>query len=457
LSASSKHEDILRHLKFTLAVGSEPKVYHGDGEDDFEFEIFRHQLEMRLDESIVFCTGVSKQAEMFCLKLAEASVVFFNKPYLDEIANFRRLTTYVFDGDDLYLMAMRLFCRTVGINVLKTGEAEAATAIFSKGLVGPRPKPDLGIPLKEVFRPALDIADEGHVVSRFYGLAHEVGHSAAKAAELSELVEDILPDSLIERYLTKCIQSLPEGSLVAAAAPSLIFGPDRMEICNPDHIREEAAADIFALDTLLETSLIISEKQNKVDWDPARFAAEFIRMTSVVYNMEICRHLAAPLQAKNFGERENLTLALQNIFFFIRRAAVKEYLAILVPTFFNETEPPEDQVFEWVGILDKIDREMFDLITTLGNAQMQVRDIVSHLVIDGIPSALPQNLVEEILEWPQVAFEKPYLPSGMEGAFSAFDPELYNLPDELRGFLELGREIGVQSKLFQHLEELVKN
>ena len=454
--SESDIEEAIQLARFDLGEGAEPVLYRGESDDDWPFLILREEVAQMLPEPLAICTVAGGAPGMSCFKNSSPALIVFNSRYQTQLTDFRRLLSPAWKDSDRGAMATRTFLKAVGQLALREGNGDAATASFLRAMAITPPMPDPAQDLAEIFRPISSaVVDTAHVVSRFYGLAHEAGHVFASGPGRDKAMRERFPDQDLVDALNWCAQQRRLPEMYGSELPGLMFGSDSLGLCDPQHLREEASSDIFAVLTLLPTAVRAVEQQASREFHPGYFALECEFMSVAIHYVELCRQLASVLgrQAEE-TQRDRFGFDIQACLATIRKFSVRPYLQeYLAALYFDNPEPTEEELIVVDGWLQEVDSELVRIVPPIRAAMSAALDF-ARSPFD--PSQCHRDLAalrrsterwtDESLH-PRDSFGDRLIRS-MRGWN-------YGMRREAQDFVELAREKRAGGELLEELERLV--
>jgi hypothetical protein len=442
--------------RFDLGESAEPVLYRGESDDDWPFEILLEEVAQMLPERLAICTIAGGAPGMSCFKNSDPALIVFNSRYQTQLTEFRRLLSPAWKDADRGAVSTRTFLKAIAQLALREGNGNAATAAFLRATTIPPPMPDPAQDLAEIFRPVTNaVVDTPYVVSRFYGIAHEVGHVFASVPGRDQVMRERYPDRDLVDALNWCAEQRKLPETYGSELPSLMFGSGSVGLCDPAHLREEAFSDVFAVLTLLPTAVRAVEQQASREFHPGYFAQECEFMSVAIHHVELCRRLASVLgHGAQETRRDRFGFDIQACLATIRKFAVRPYLQEnLAALHFDNPEPTDEElarVGEWLQVIDK---ELVRIVPPIRAAMLEALNFVrSPLDLRQCRGELTA-LRRSVEKWPEGASHpKDSFPDRLIRSMGGSD---YGVKREAQDFVNLAREKGAGGELVDELENLV--
>jgi hypothetical protein len=349
-----------RKLKFELGPGVALCLYDRSVHNPMNFVLDR--VEARLQRSIPTFWVDGGAPEVFCLRTPEATAVVFSRRHFEITALLRQLMLGVFEGELLVEIAERACLKIIGELALKHGNPDLAVLAYLKAEAG---KEVAILDPRNLHALETSPVDESYMLAWFFGLVHELGHIEMR--EAAAIVEAAYPDSTITAFLQARLEE--EGfteehkpialEVVTDAGPNSIFAPA--------HLREEAAADTFACDLLLRSTIEIMAERDGRRFDPLAFAAEHMIIVNVMGLIERCSRVARVASARSAATvKDAITLGFYPQALHFRMLIARQYLdkALACPVF-KTHEPSEEQEAVIREAINKISIEWRDRLAAL--------------------------------------------------------------------------------------------
>ena len=208
--------------------------------------------------------------------------------------------------------------------LMRQGSYDWGTYTFLRGLVGQSLFVDLG---ESITR--LDSApkDEGTLTSLFFGMLHELGHSASD--EFTDQFGPLgyLSDEAIIDWVRLVVDEWRAASgLDLPAVPAAAFSDDRHPL-NAALLRSEIRADLFAITALVRASHRAMAAPGR-PFDLNEFFAEPTLAVAPLWFLTICRDLAAHLSRGGSNTAEGLRMLFRPVPLNVRLFYLHEYVSV---------------------------------------------------------------------------------------------------------------------------------
>lgn len=192
-----------------------------------------------LEEDFIVVWVDGGYPEVFTLTGLPIPVTVFSTRYL-ELSSFVR-ALFVDDVMSASLrteLVERAVLKVVAELSLRRGNADAAVRCFARSIIGKRIwVPDTGL-LTDL---EITTVSEAYVASWFFGLVHELGHSAPVPFE-----DGLLGAAELEQNVRLGIESFDFANELDIDEQMAIIRRDRQHPLRPEHLRGEVAADLFS-------------------------------------------------------------------------------------------------------------------------------------------------------------------------------------------------------------------
>lgn len=247
-------------------------------------------------------------AEMFCLGTGDTFAVAFSDRYIIVAAQFRQLLMMAFDDEIRTDMAERLCLRVIAEFALQKGDPDLAALCFIKSKTGERVViADTRSTLALEYEPI----SERYMFAWFFGLLHEIGHQHAADPERRTFMEGVFPDEAVRDFIKEELESEDLPEVLRPDAEQLLA---TNSLFSPARLREEAFADLFACEIMLETTRDLLDQVDARQVDTSEFLIELLLTINAMGLVERCRLIAALAPGRRPIQRDDiLKLALQFI------------------------------------------------------------------------------------------------------------------------------------------------
>jgi len=439
---------LLRAARLAMGGRADVRPYAGEGEDDWTFALVAESLNVESETPLLISTVDGGRPSVFCLKHPDALVVVMNPRQARAFEDFRRLFTGLYEGEGLRLVARRTLFRTVAQFALRPGSDEGAAAAFAEVLATVPPPANPSHDLVEIFRGSADIADCAYIISRFFALAHEVGHAVVSADKVSARFARGFSDELIEGALARGILALVKQAPRFQNASTYFIGPERLPLCDPAHIREEIGADLFALNVLINPTVAAMGRESSSPLDLRVFALEHARMSLASTYIARCRRIGLALAAGEVSPVADVELALQGIVDNIRlRMTQHQMTYTLARLWSREEEPPQANLDRMSEVLREIDAHLRAFLPAIEAAMADVMAFLAATFRSDPLDKYPDLFTEVFEHWSvDIPASNPL--AGLGGAN-------FGAVDEARDFLALAEEVGASGALLLQLRRIV--
>jgi hypothetical protein len=359
--------------------------------------------------------------ELFTLRALECPIVVYSSRFLELTAFFRSLFVDGFWGD-LREEVARSLCLTVAADLaLLSGEPDRAVGLFLQSKLGT----GIHVELASVQKLEQMPIDETYMVVWFYGLLHELGHSAP---ETSKPTGVLLSSEALEGEIQSQLEvfSAESGRDLRGVLEEARAG-DSDHPLSADHLRGEIEADIFAAGVLATAALAIRLADATLEpFDPDAFIAEVFVYLNVITLVQRCRSAVTVASAGHATRSGRASVALEPVGTAVRVALLRRYLPYPLALASSGGEPAA-HIDGW---RDAVDRKFggFDEEIGLINSGL----LAALVVILSDPEPLDQLLAAAASE------------HGENPVFK----------DEAGSLAARGRALGLDSEAFATLERL---
>jgi hypothetical protein len=197
--------------------------------------------------------------------------------------------------------------------------------------------------------------DEAYMAVWFFGLAHEIGHFVAAAAEVP--ASGPLSDAGIRAGINIGIDHMAGDRLDLTALREFARTQPL------EHVRAEAHADLFAAGVLFQSTLdILGETGGEFRID--QFMAELVIAVNVVALFERCKQTVR-LSARGGSSADILRFQYSTPAFFVRSSMVREYLRRAVASWLSDGPPSDTHLQAVDRLLDQVSQQLAERFNTV--------------------------------------------------------------------------------------------
>ncbi|MCB0850870.1 MAG: hypothetical protein KDD63_01405 [Bacteroidetes bacterium] len=271
--------------------------------------------------------------EIFCLQ-GHSNATIFSTRYLSFTALLRQLFVNNYYSDDIRIeMAEKISFHIVAELALRKGNADFAAFSMVKNLVGK----GLFFPWTQDEKADLitlerENINEAYMGTWFYGLLHELGHFP------DETVDEDLKRAFSNEYLFSWLERLLPHFPYSQELKEKVFSDFKAQgnkgLLDPDEIREEIAADIFAISVLLKSTVQIMDIVKQSSFSILKFFQEILVSISIVFIFNSCKRMA--LHGSKIADltyEEAFSNVVQPVLFSLRSNLIIQYLKHAVITY----------------------------------------------------------------------------------------------------------------------------
>lgn len=306
-------------LREAFGKGASISRYGDENRTPMTFVLER--VAARLDRPHVLYWVEDCAPDLFSLRSDAGVAAVFNRRHLELSAQLLNLFTFPGDGELICELSERLFLRIIGECALRHGDADLAVLCYVKGRLDER----VVIPdARNVLELELSPINERYMFLWFFGLVHEFGHEHAAQASRRAWMAEWLPDHAVHAELREGLDGENLPAELRPRAEEVLAGSP---LFSPAGLREESAADLFACEVLLQSTLDIFGELSLGPVDPVGFAVEHIIFMNILMFIERCRIIAEMASPRAAADKTPIIkLALHHVAITFRARLAQWYL-----------------------------------------------------------------------------------------------------------------------------------
>jgi hypothetical protein len=331
-----------------LGASTDWVLYDRSTRTPMNFTLDHAERALGADVQVVWVFG--GYPELFTLTALERPIVVFSERYLELTAYFRALFMEGYSGEVRTEVA-RSQCLTLASELaLLAGSPDLAVRLFLRAKLG------TGIYVaSEGIIKELETApiDETYMIAWFFGLLHEVGHSAPEG---SKPRGPLFTDEALEAEIQNQIEAFSDD-LERDIRPLVeeVRGDNPSHQLSPTHLRSEIEADIFATGVLLQATLAIrAENGTTTAFDALGYIAEVYVYLNVITLVRRCRETVRWASEGQVRRSELAAQALEPLGIAVRLVLVRRYLSAPLALYFAGGDPAQANVDGWSEAIDKV-------------------------------------------------------------------------------------------------------
>ena len=341
LADAAAIEDVLRAQ---LGRAARLRRYDRTLDSPMNFVLARAERQLKMPFAVYWVDD--SFPDVFCLRGFSLPVAVFSSRYVEVWGDIRAaLTGNVFGPDLLPQLGERLSLRLIAELSLSQDDPEFAASMMLRSTIA-------GDGLSHIANTIASLEQEPigtpYMACWFYGLAHELGHFAARYSEGGQHAirdEDILAS--VEETLNRW--NLPED--FREEARSNARSGRSGYILGVHNLRDEGFADIFATSVLLESTVEIlrvvaegvEDPESAPSFDIVAFISEMVLSLNVVAMFDRCRRTAMHASTAAPRHEDAMDALLHPVAVSVRLGMVRWYLEMASAHYVFGDAPTPDE------------------------------------------------------------------------------------------------------------------